>query len=62
MVLTNECAKAGIGMQTQRTHSWTQWGKESGGRIERVARDRAHYHMQNREPVGVCSNRCSVKD
>ena len=43
--------KAGIEMQTQRTHLWTEQEKERVGRIERVAWKHLHCHMQN---MGIC--------
>ena len=38
-----------------REHLWTQWGKERVGQIESAALKHTHYHMQNREPAGICS-------
>ena len=64
MVLMNRFG--GSHGDTQRTDSWTQWGKERVGRIERVVWKHRLYHMYNQIASGSLlydagsSNLCSV--
>ena len=39
--------------ETQRTDFWTQWEKERGRWLERIALKCIHYHMYSRWPLGV---------